>query len=276
MLTGLHIVDVLPFSSRKKELYPLAKIQEYLSVWNNEPIEVLFARNFKKLFVGLSDWYMAEEDGEKQRLSRYNKALSLSENKAVSEELSALQRNVQLHIKNLKAKQEKLLQLRHVFFEKLKNIGDLKGIALPEPSELDLIETRVNIDKIIGAYNKKKGLASGDYEDLFIQFHEAVTNDRFFKGHDFVPELSRLTEIGSDVLFMRPHDHDELIENRLAHCQIENSRLLIPEQTKNLEISCELSREESWPGRAISFRTCDYESVAATEMAELQVGEFIN
>jgi len=214
-LKGLNIIDVLPFSARKKNLFPVENIKKYLEIWNREKIDVLFARNFKKIFVNLSDYFMAKEDEEKLKLNKLNKALALAENNVVIEELDTLQKNVKLNIKKFKQKQKDLQALQYRFFEKIKKIGDIKGISLPEPSELDLVEKRVNLYRIVKEYLDKNGLKNNDYEKSFMEFFEVREKINFIKKSDYKKTLKKLCGI-EHTGFLRDFDYNKEILKEIS------------------------------------------------------------
>jgi len=66
------------------------------------------------------------------------------------------QKNVN-HLKDIK---KQLKELQDEFFTEIKLISDIAGIAMPEPSEIDLLTDKVqNPLQLIEAYKKEKGIA---------------------------------------------------------------------------------------------------------------------
>ncbi len=157
-LKELNILDVVPYSARKKKLFPIKSITYYFEQWNKEKIHVLFAKNFKRFFVSLSDYFTLMEDEKKQELSRLNRALALSENDFVKNELSGLIQKSKIIIEKFKSKQKELEDLKIHFFSKIKEIADLTGIQMPEPSELDLIEDDVDFEDVLDKFIKDNRL----------------------------------------------------------------------------------------------------------------------
>lgn len=157
---GLHIVDVIPFSSRKPSLYPIEAITKHLEQYNRKQTKALFARNFKAIFTQYHAYYDEEIRLEKKRLNRLNKMMLAGDFVSeVKENLRSLQDEIKRNINRLQKREQTLQELRQTFFAKIKEIGDLVGIPLPEPSDIDLIADKLpsSLD-IIRAYKKEKGL----------------------------------------------------------------------------------------------------------------------
>ena len=187
---------------------------------------------------------LKELDEEKIKLNRLNTALTLVEEELVVEELQLMKKNVETKINKLKSKNKEIQELQHTFFSKLYEIGKLKSIKLPEPSEIDLIEVEADfLEKLIKFLNKS-GKKAFDYEkllnfdDIFIKFFKfkqlpnfKIANKNFLKEYDysnlickeFINEKektkfkfkNRLQEIASpkfnNINFLNPIEYKKII-----------------------------------------------------------------
>ena len=180
---GLNIIDVIPYSSKKKDKFPFDKIERYLSHWDKKERILSFGKNFKKFFVKIKDYYLKEEDEEKLKLNRLNRALSLAENDPVVNELTIITDNVKVRLKALKEKREKIENLMNDFFIKLKEIADLKSIPIPNPDELELIDIESDLTKELINYINKNRIRKRDYQNYLNVFLSMKSN--FFKKKEY-------------------------------------------------------------------------------------------
>lgn len=148
-LKALPYLDVLTYSRKENVACDRKKILEQLYRWDRQVYESQFAYHFKVLFTQCQDYYNDGLDGENKRLSRLNKALTLTENNVVSDCLSSLISEIKRNITALKERKEALKQLQTEFFTELKRIGDQVHIELPEPSEIDLIRDKAADPKAV-------------------------------------------------------------------------------------------------------------------------------
>lgn len=172
-LKGIRYVDVFTFSSKMEQIEDEAletyiradfdNIQDQLAYWNRQVYESNFARNFKILFARCKEFYEDEIEEESRQLNRLNTSImKLSAEDIDPEILEPLQLMVQEAQKNvneLKAIYKTLKELQNEFFAEIKFISDLVGIAMPEPSEIDLLQDKVQDPlQLIEAYKKQQGI----------------------------------------------------------------------------------------------------------------------
>lgn len=172
-LKGIRYVDVLAFTSKLEQIEDedlkafiekdSEKIREQIERWNEQVYESNFARNFKKLFVRCKDFYEDEIDEESRKLTRLNTSITkLAAEDIDSEILEPLQlmvKEAQKNVNGMKDISRKLKELQDEFFTEIKFIADIVGIAMPEPSEIDLLQDKVqNPLQLIEEYKKEKGI----------------------------------------------------------------------------------------------------------------------
>ena len=174
-LKGIIYIDVLSYSRKKTDEYDSEKIKYYLTRWNNEIYECNFARNFKILFVKCKNYYDDLISTESKRLNRLNTSLTFSENDVVTECLSSLINEIKRHLNELKEDKQNLKKLQDEFFTEIKIISDKFGIEMPEPSEIDLIQDKIqNPSEVIKEYKEKKGIEN--HHKLFIKISDIIFN----------------------------------------------------------------------------------------------------
>lgn len=172
-IKGVRYVDVFAFSSKLDHIEDEALkqfiekgvegIKKQIETWNNEVYESNFARNFKVIFVRCKDFYEKEIDEESRKLTRLNTSITkLSAEDIDFEILEPLQlmvKEAQRNVNELKDISKKLKNLQDEFFTEIKFISDIVGIAMPEPSEIDLLQDKIqNPLQLIEEYKKQKGI----------------------------------------------------------------------------------------------------------------------
>ena len=172
-IKGIRYVDVFPFTSRLDQIEDdelnefiengIEEIKKQIQIWNSQVYESNFARNFKILFVRCKEFYEDEIDEESRQLTRLNtsitKLMAEDIDAEILEPLQLMVREAQKNVNELKAISKKLKELQDEFFTEIKFISDIVGIAMPEPSEIDLLQDKVkNPMQLIEEYKKEKGI----------------------------------------------------------------------------------------------------------------------
>mgnify|MGYP000233654917 CR=1 FL=1 len=172
-LKGVSYVDVFAFTSKMEQIEDeklrrfietdTEKICRQIEKWNQQIYESNFAKNFKKIFVRCKEFYEDEIDEESRKLTRLNTSIiKLAEKDIESEIFEPLQlmvKEAQRNVNKLKEISKKLKGLQDEFFEVIKDIADSVGISMPEPSEIDLLQDKVqNPLELIEEYKKQKGI----------------------------------------------------------------------------------------------------------------------
>ena len=172
-IKGIRYVDVFAFTSKLDQVEDdelkkfieenTAGIKKQIDTWNSQVYESNFARNFKLIFVRCKDFYEDEIDEESKKLIRLNKSITrlLAEDidSEILEPLQLMVKEAQKKVNGLKDISKKLKELQDEFFTEIKFISDVVGIAMPEPSEIDLLKDKVqNPLQLIEEYKKQKGI----------------------------------------------------------------------------------------------------------------------
>lgn len=172
-IKGLRYEDVFAFTSKLDQVEDdglrdfieadTNKIKKQLEIWNSQIYESNFARNFKILFVRCKEFYEDKIDEESRQLTHLNtsitKLMAEDIDTEILEPLQLMVRKAQKNVNELKAISKRLKELQDEFFTEIKFISDIVGIAMPEPSEIDLLKDKVkNPLQLIEEYKREKGI----------------------------------------------------------------------------------------------------------------------
>lgn len=156
---GIRVLGVVPYSRQKRANYPLDSICRHFDHWNQDSNAIQFAQNFKKQFLAYQSFVEEEQRQAHRRVHKLNRILTMADDDDVNDEASDLLTRVKQELDALTNQQEELLQLNHLFFSKLKRVGNLAGVPLPEPSALDLMDLReINLLGMLRDLRQKRGI----------------------------------------------------------------------------------------------------------------------
>lgn len=172
-IKGVRYVDIFAFTSKMEQIEDkklkafiesdTENIRHQIETWNKQVYESSFARNFKKIFVKCKAFYEDVINEESRKLTRLNTSITkLAAEDIESEILEPLQLMIkegQRKVNELKDTSRKLKELQDQFFTEIKFIADIVGIVMPEPSEIDLLQEKVqNPLELIEEYKRQKGI----------------------------------------------------------------------------------------------------------------------
>lgn len=203
-LKGIRYLDVLSYSSDEPADYDKDKILEYLNRWNDSVTESRFAYNFKVLFTKCKEYYDGLLDEEKKQHSRLSHILAdvSLENDDARDYLNSMDNASKRNINNLKELKDKLHQLQDEFFTQIKKIADLVSIAMPEPSEIDLLSDRIVDPKaVLDTYCAKHGFDTPKHQILRNDFAMALS-EHFTDFHPIFNEISGTVAYQSELTEM--------------------------------------------------------------------------
>lgn len=137
---NLPVVGVLPVSAHPRHKSKLEPVVEQLQQWNQSAQTQTFARRFKALFVRYQRGLEKERKRVQWARSRLNQLELLAEDNVLPlvQDLSEANHK---HNHLLESVAGQLAELRMRFFHELKRIGAEVGIPLPEPHEMDLLDS---------------------------------------------------------------------------------------------------------------------------------------
>lgn len=231
-LKGVRYIDVLSFSSRLDTVgdaelrqyieNDIKKIKQQLSAWDTGVYESNFARNFKVLFVKCKEFYEDKINEESRKLTRLNRSitpLSLEDiDTQLLEPLQLLIKEAQRKVEQLKQVKKKLQELQNEFFTEIKYIADNVGIAMPEPSEIDLLKDKAQDPlQLLEEYKKAKGIKT---DESILQMLES-------SFYDITPVIN--TQPGGSEY------HEELLRSLMELCTIQPEDIHIHDVYKTSE-----------------------------------------
>jgi len=202
-IKGIRYVSVRAFTSRLEQIedeelksfivHDADKIREQIEDWDRQVYESNFARNFKKIFVRCKEFYEDEIDEESRKLTRLNTSITrLAAEEIETEILEPLQlmvKEAQKNVNALKEIRKKLKELQDEFFTEIKYISDIVGISMPEPSEIDLLQDKVqNPLQLIEEYKREKGIQTDHslvdlLQNMFAGIEPAITKSAGSSGY---------------------------------------------------------------------------------------------
>ena len=121
---GIKVLDVIPVSARKKNDYPVQPVVDFLEKWNEQKKGLSFAQNFKRQFVGYSQFVQNKQQQAKTKLEQINKLLFLSdhtEQTQITEKLQYIEKDSNKEWSDLA---KKLEELQSQFFKKMNQLAD--------------------------------------------------------------------------------------------------------------------------------------------------------
>ncbi len=216
-IKGIRYLDVLAFTSSPEQIgerglrtfieQNTEKIRKKIAEWDTQIYESNFARNFKKLFVRCKSFYEDEIEEESRKLTRLNISITkLGAEEIEAEILEPLQlmvKEAQKNVNELKEISRKLKELQDEFFTEIKFISDIVGIAMPEPSEIDLLQDKVQDPlHLIEEYKKEKGIKTDDsvvdmLEEMFSGIEPVI--NKIAGGNEYREELIEIMRQACDV-----------------------------------------------------------------------------
>ncbi|MBM3073718.1 dynamin family protein [Lelliottia sp. RWM.1] len=164
---GIEVLDVLPFSTRPRQPWSIAPLQEYLEQWNHVYRDPGFTRQFKRQFMAYENYLGEARQDAQRQLSRFNRILSLSDDSGVQSDLQSLQRKCKNDLQQLEEVCVSLKEIQQTFFRHLKQIGDRLTIPLDEPESLSMLQyTAVNLQSMLQSLATLTGVTLPHDPDL--------------------------------------------------------------------------------------------------------------
>lgn len=247
VIKGIRYVDVFAFTSRLEQVEDeelqafieadTDKIKQQIQLWNSQVYESNFARNFKIIFVRCKEFYEDEIEEESRQLTRLNTSITKLMAEEIEDEilepLQLMVREAQKNVNELKEIRKKLKELQDEFFTEIKFISDMVGIAMPEPSEIDLLQDKVkNPMQLMEEYKREKGIQTDNSAADMLQNLFA----------DIEPVINKHTG-GSEY-------RDELVDVMKEFCDVKASEIRINDVFQNAKeyasaVNCNINASEN-------------------------------
>ncbi|MEG2464376.1 MAG: dynamin family protein, partial [Malacoplasma sp.] len=121
---SINVLDVIPVSARKKNDYPAQPVVSFLEKWNEQKKGLSFAQNFKRQFVGYSQFVQGKQQQAKTKLEQINKLLFLSDHAEQTQVVEKLQHIEKDSNKEWNDLAKNLEELQNQFFKKMNQLAD--------------------------------------------------------------------------------------------------------------------------------------------------------
>jgi predicted GTPase len=159
---NLPVLGVYPVSARPRYAELLTPLHAQLDAWNTIPRQQRFAHRFKALFTRYQRGQEREAAAARWQLHRVNRIATLASGEIASD-TAELKTVIDARLAALRTVESRLRALRGRFFDELKRIGEIVGIPLPEPHEIELLEPgRSNLMEQLIALREKEGREEPD------------------------------------------------------------------------------------------------------------------
>ena len=164
---GIQVLDVVPYSRQKRANYPLDSIVKHFDLWNKDSNAILFAQNFKKQLLSYQSYVEEEQRQVNIRLHKINRILTLTDDNDINDDANDLLARVKQERNALNELKDALQLFNHDFFNKLKEIGNLAGVPLPEPNALELMNLKeINLLNMLRTLREERDIE----EPVLIEF----------------------------------------------------------------------------------------------------------
>lgn len=220
-IRSVRYIGVFAFTSRLEQIEDeelqtyirsdADKIRAQIEAWNGQVYESNFARNFKKLFVRCKNFYEDEIEEESRKLTRLNTSITRLAAEDIDQEIIAplqlMIKDAQKNVNVLKSVEKQLKELQDEFFTEIKFIADIVGITMPEPSEIDLIQDKVQDPlQLIEAYKKEKGIQTDPSTAVMLQEMFDGIEPAINRGVGGAEYRNELIDIIRNVCEIKPED----------------------------------------------------------------------
>ena len=179
---GIKADAVIPFSAADDSPYPNDHILEWLKKKNTPKAKSSIPLHFKRLFNEYQKFYVEELFVANRRLRNVKEVTTVFVDQ--DDNSKECLRNIELEARNHRDKieelKEELSSNQKEFFGTIKGIGDLAGIDLPEPDEIELLDTEaLDLKNLLREHCKKKGIKSSSIDELILH---TMSNEPHLQG----------------------------------------------------------------------------------------------
>lgn len=172
---NLPVQGVFPVSSRRKHQDLLVPVKQQLEDWQHLQAPETFAHRFKRLFVHYQRGLVKERQLVQWQRSRLNTLHLLADAEIESLVADLLTVNMESS-DELESVTQQLSDLQLSFFTLLKRLGDMVGIALPEPAEMELLDiARSNLLDVLIELRVTEDEPEPDVRLTLDMFRQALT-----------------------------------------------------------------------------------------------------
>lgn len=179
---GIKAYAIIPFSAADDSPYPIDPILEWLQDKNITKDKSSIPQHFKRMFHDYHQYYNQELDDANRRLANAkNIAMAFD---AQDDYTAQCLRDIEVEAKNhrneFRGLKTELSAYQKEFFGMIKEIGNMAGIELPEPDEIDMLTNdTIDLRDLLRDYCKKKGLAISSMDE---HIHNSMSENSRLQG----------------------------------------------------------------------------------------------
>ncbi|CBL44888.1 Hypothetical protein HDN1F_13050 [gamma proteobacterium HdN1] len=175
---NLAAIGVFPVSARPRQGELLEPLRAQLGTWNQTPRQQRFAYRFKALFTRYQHGIERDARDAHWQLHRTNRIATLAEGDCLRD-ADELKFHIDKRLEVIKTVETRLQELRGRFFGELKRAGDAVGIPLPEPHEIELLESGDSklLDLLV-SLREKEGCQEPDMRLALRDLRKRVVTER--------------------------------------------------------------------------------------------------
>lgn len=178
--SGVGVLDIIPYSSKNSDIYPINNIEQYLEKWNINDVKCTVARDFQVIFDEFAELFYEERKKKKANLSIINLLLLNIQQAEEIKKIELIQEEIGYKIDRIKQSEKELKQLNMKFLSLLRKCAEEVGIYIYESLTA---EKNGNIVNFIKEYKKENKIKDKNYKNLInIQLYYSSNESFKSKG----------------------------------------------------------------------------------------------
>jgi len=193
------VADVIPFSAAKNSEYTVDPVIEWLRSKNSPKDKSSIPLHLKRIFHVYHSYYNEQIGDAIRRLEYAKKVATVVE--AQDDRSKQYLRDIEIEARNHnKEFQELELTLRDCqkkFFGIVKEVGEMVGIDLPEPDEIDMLENvSLDLKELLQDYCKIHNIKPSSIDE---QIQDKFSDNKVFNDNDLSWYLSSASIFNQDL-----------------------------------------------------------------------------
>lgn len=161
--------EVIPFSAVKNSPYPAEPIVEWLRYKNSPKEKSSIPLHLKRIFHAYHTYYNEQISDAKRRLEYAKKVATVveAEDKRSIQYLNGIEQEARNHNREFQGLEKALREHQREFFGIVKEVGEMVGIDLPEPDEIDMLENvSLDLRDLLLDYCKKHNIKTSSLDEM--------------------------------------------------------------------------------------------------------------
>jgi predicted GTPase len=181
---GVVADAVIPFSAAGGSQYPVDPIIEWLRTKNSPKDKSSIPLHLKRIFSEYLSYYN-EQIGDAIRRLEYAKKVATvveTQDDGSKQCLRDIETEARNHFKEFQELEAKLRDCQKEFFGIVKEVGEMVGIELPEPDEIDMLKnTSLDLKELLHDYCKKHNIKPSSIDE---EIQDKFSDKRLFNDNN--------------------------------------------------------------------------------------------